>query len=329
MKNQNNDLVLVTAGDINYLWGVFLLVASIRKAGMDVPFLVGTKKFDDHANRVVTQLGGVDLLPLDGDPRSLAWLKARAMLQASAKWVAWADCDAFFTGDVTGLLRPDSEDLIHIRMRTPEERTGLIWKKAVRGDDDRVVPPKVLEVWRRDVMAVAGGALEKPRFLSTAPSNFFALSLEKHRSFLEMFDRFQMEVLPDHDIGNHVRTLENYPLFDESVLNACLAFAPDAPEVQPVYNLDKDFNRCFAHFPYHPKPWAGWTRRALAFFDEYVAVVDWAEKSGLELPGPVPRVLRPQFKRRVQALAPWTELKPKLKRRIDAAVKRFFGRERA
>lgn len=82
MAINDNDVTIVTAGDINYLWGVFLLIASARKAGMNTRFLVGTKKFDEHANRVLTQLGNVDLFPLDNDPRSLAWLKARTMLQA-------------------------------------------------------------------------------------------------------------------------------------------------------------------------------------------------------------------------------------------------------
>ena len=31
MKNNT----VVTAGDINYLWGIFLLIASMRKNGMD------------------------------------------------------------------------------------------------------------------------------------------------------------------------------------------------------------------------------------------------------------------------------------------------------
>ena len=48
MKNNT----VVTIGDINYLWGIFLLVASIRKSGMDEPILVGTQKFDDYCNLV-------------------------------------------------------------------------------------------------------------------------------------------------------------------------------------------------------------------------------------------------------------------------------------
>ena len=36
MKNNT----IVTAGDRNYLWGLFLLIASLRKNGMDEPVMI-------------------------------------------------------------------------------------------------------------------------------------------------------------------------------------------------------------------------------------------------------------------------------------------------
>ena len=63
MKRDNT---IVTIGDINYLWGIFLLIASARKAGMDEPFLVGVKKFTPEAERILSQFGGVRVLSLDG-----------------------------------------------------------------------------------------------------------------------------------------------------------------------------------------------------------------------------------------------------------------------
>ena len=65
---------IVTIGDINYLWGIFLLLASARQSGMTEPFLVGVKKFTPEAERVLTQLGGVTVLRLDGMKRSLTCL---------------------------------------------------------------------------------------------------------------------------------------------------------------------------------------------------------------------------------------------------------------
>ena len=68
MKRDNT---IVTIGDINYLWGIFLLMASARRSGMEEPFLVGVKKFTPEAERVLMQFGGVRVLSLDGINRSL------------------------------------------------------------------------------------------------------------------------------------------------------------------------------------------------------------------------------------------------------------------
>ena len=53
------DNTICTAGDHNYLWGLFLLIASMRRFGMDEPVIVGTKGFTDRDRRVLEQFGGV------------------------------------------------------------------------------------------------------------------------------------------------------------------------------------------------------------------------------------------------------------------------------
>ena len=308
---------IATAGDTNYLWGIFLLVASARKAGMDVPFLVGTRGFSPRDSRVLAALGGVEQLPLDGSRRSLTCLKSEVMLAARTSFVAWADSDAFFTGDVSRVLLPASGDEIHFRLRAPAEMPSAFPPRRF-GGDGRSVPPAVLDAWRADVRKVAGGALDAPRYGTTGSGCFLALSLARHRRFLEIWDALQKKVLPDRDVGVVDRSLAYYHQLDESTLNACLQFVPDAPRVQDVFRLDKDRARLFVHFVSRPKPWAGWTRRALRFFDEYVSVVEWAGASGLELPGPVPPCLRRAFARRARVLARWTELRPKLSARLGA-----------
>ena len=45
MEEHISDNTIVTIGDINYLWGIFLLIASARKAGMHEPFLVATTTY--------------------------------------------------------------------------------------------------------------------------------------------------------------------------------------------------------------------------------------------------------------------------------------------
>ena len=295
---------IATIGDINYLWGMFMLVASARKAGMKEPFVVGCKAFTPEARRVLEQFGGVSFVPLDDATRSLTCYKARVMLKAATSFVTWADSDAFFTGDVSDRLAPVDEGEIHFRLRGSAELPGASWMKRF-GCDGSAVPRPVLEAWRRDVGEVAGAAVEEPRFTTTGSACFCSLSLARHRRFLEIWHELQMKVLPEKDVGVADRSLVFYPQLDESTLNACLMFAPDAPRVQEVFRMNKERDRLFVHFIAQPKPWKGWTKAAFCFFDEYVGVLDWAVGQGLELPGPVPPSLMASRKRRLSWLIPW------------------------
>ena len=229
-----------------------------------------------------------------------------------------ADSDGFFTGNVSALLAPEDEGGIHARMRRPEELPGRSWNRDLAGDG-RAVPGEVLEAWRRDVAAVAGDALPEPRFASTVSACFFALSMRRYRGFLETWGELQERVLPARDVGVVDRSLRIYPQLDESTLNACLAFAPDAPSVRP-FRLNREKDRLYMHFVGLPKPWVGWTGRAFRFFDEYLSVVGWAGSRGLELPGPVPRSLEAANKWRCRLAIPWVAFRSKAARRI----KRFF-----
>ena len=83
MKRDNT---IVTIGDINYIWGIFLLIASARRAGMDEPFLIGVKKFTPEAERILAQFGDVRVLSLDGMKRSLTCLKAHVMLNVDTEY---------------------------------------------------------------------------------------------------------------------------------------------------------------------------------------------------------------------------------------------------
>ena len=311
---------IVTIGDVNYLWGLFMLIASARKAGMKERFIVGAKKFRPEDERVLTQLGGVEVLPLDGMKRSLTCLKAYTMLKVQTPYATWADSDAFFTGNVSDRLVPASPEEIHFRLRSPEEMPAA-FKGHMFGEDGRSIPRAVLEVWRRDIEEVAGEAREAPRYTTSGSASFCSLSIGRYRRFLEIWHDLQMKVLPERDVGVVDRSLLYYHQLDESTLNACLNFVRDAPRVQQTYRMNKERDRLFVHFIAQPKPWTGWTARAFRFFDEYVAVCDWAREQGFTLPGPVPACLKASNKRMLKALIPWTTLKPKLVRRL----RRIFG----
>jgi len=310
---------IVTIGDINYLWGIFLLVASARKAGMSEPFLVGVKKFTPEAERVLGQLGGVRLLKLDGMKRSLTCLKAHVMLNVDTEYATWADSDAFFTGNVSEILAPASPEEMHFRLRAPFEMPGAFRGHAF-GEDGRSIPKAVLEAWRKDVEDVAGEARAEARYATSGSASFCSFSMSRFRKFAETWHALQMKVLPERDVGVEDRSLLYYHQLDESTLNACLNFVPDAPRVQDVYKMDKDRDRLFVHFIARPKPWEGWTKRAFRHFDEYVSVVEWAVSQGLALPGAIPGCLMRSRKGLVRALIPWTTIKPKIAKRL----KRLF-----
>ena len=256
---------------------------------------------------------------LDGEKRSLTCLKAHVMLNVGTEYATWADSDAFFTGNVSEILTPDSPDEIHFRLRAPFEMPGA-FKGHTFGEDGRSIPKAVLEVWRRDIEEIAGEACGEPRYATSGSASFCSFSMARFRKFAEIWHSLQMKVLPDRDVGVVDKSLLYYHQLDESTLNACLNFVVDAPRVQDVYRMDKDRSRLFVHFIARPKPWEGWTKRAFRFFDEYVSVVEWAASQGLALPGPIPGCLVRSRKGLMRALIPWMTFKPKIVRRL----KRIF-----
>ena len=281
MKNN----VIVTAGDRNYLWGIFLMIASLRKNGMDEPVIVGTKGFDSEAAAVLTALGDVRLFPLDDFRRSLTCCKAMVMLQAESEYITWVDSDGFFIGNCSARLIPESPDQIHIRMRSAQEQPQA-FQGYTYGEDGHRIPQAVLDVWKKNV-----GGLETPRI----PRSCSACFLSVHRSarpFLEKWHEQMMTVLPAGNVGVVDRSLKYYHQLDESVLNSCLAFFPQAPRVAESFRLNKDPGELFIHFIGQPKPWQGWAPSAIRFFDPYVGVAEYAQAQGWKLPGKLPASLK-------------------------------------
>ena len=312
---------IVTIGDVNYLWGIFMLLASARKAGMDEPFLVGVKKFTPAAEKVLMQLGDVRLFPLDDAELSLTCYKPYVMREAKTEFVTWADSDAFFTGNVSELLPPAKRDEIHFRLRSTPEMPAA-FRNHEYGEDGRSIPQAILKVWHDDVAALAGAANAAARYPTSGSGCFCSLAREENRRFLDVWHELQMKVLPKRNVGVADHSLPYYHQLDESTLNACLNFVVGAPRVQDVFRMDKDPARLFVHFIAQPKPWVGWTRRALRHFDAYVSVVEWAQAEGLALPGPVPFSLVRKNRAMAGFLAPWTELRPKIRKRLG----RVFAR---
>ena len=120
MKNNT----VITAGDMNYVWGIAMLVASMRKSGMDEPVIVGGKNLSKDAVEMLERLGGVRVIPVD-TARSLTCMKPEIMLAADTDYITWVDGDGFFTGNCSSRLIPERPDEIHIRKRTSRKSAGV------------------------------------------------------------------------------------------------------------------------------------------------------------------------------------------------------------
>ncbi len=314
------DNTICTAGDHNYLWGLFLLIASMRRFGMDEPVIVGTKGFTDRDRRVLEQFGGVRLVSLDHAAHSLTCHKAEVMLAARTDFVTWADSDAMFKGNCSALLLPPDADEIRVRRRCAEEMPGAFPK----GYDLR----RILPAWRKDVAAAAGldaaalpGVTE--RFVASFRSCsacFLSVARSRER-FLRTWHTLMMR-LPKGNVGVVDKSLVAYHQLDESCLNACLAFLPDAPRVTETYGLDRDPERIYLHFIGRPKPWEGWTPRSARHIEAVVSTVEWAVAEGLELPGDVPSSLRRNRLALHRAMARWNELWFKARKRLCVGRRR-------
>ena len=312
-----------TAGDHNYLWGLFLIAASMRRFGMDEPLLVGAKALTARDRRVLEQFGRVAFLDLGHAGRSLTCHKAEVMLAAGTEFVTWADSDALFKGNCSALLPPPDARAIRVRRRGAAEMPG-----AFPAGCDLA---RILATWRLDVAAAAGlppaaipeaTAADVAAFRSCSAC-YLSLARSQER-FLRVWHALQMR-LPEGDVGVVDRSLACYHQLDESCLNACLAFLPGAPEVTETYGLDRDPERIYLHFIGRPKPWEGWTPRSARHIETVVSTVEWAVAQGLELPGGVPFSLRRAHLALNRRTARLCEVLFKIRRRLDG-LRRRLGR---
>lgn len=276
---------MVTTCDRNYLWGVFLLVASIHKENLPVKTLFVSVGFDSESERYLSQFPAVQVIRDDSDdPYSLNNRKAKAMLLADSDYIAWMDADCFVVGWIGDLLEPLNGQL-QIRMRQPAENATVFDRYYRPGDKRGSIPQWVLDRWRDDV-----GDSSTPRHDTTVPSNCFVI----HRRFMpliELWDRQIRKVVDPKTRGAIDRGNPAYWMTDESVLNSLLVFSSKAPEPSQ-YRLDNVAAGHVVHFIGSPKPWIGWTRRFLYCLPKVFELIEWLDKEGFRVP-PVP----PSFSR--------------------------------
>ncbi len=303
------DNTIATAGDQEYFWGILMLIASMRRNGMDEPVLVGERGFAPWQRAALERIPDVALRSLDGSGQSLTCAKPEVMLQADTEYVTWVDGDGFFIGNCSELLIPRDDRQIHIRRRSPEENP-LAFRHFSYGEDGRAIPQAILDAWREDV-----GSGIPPRLRQSCS----ACLLSVHRSarnFLRHWRDQMAAVLPAGNVGVVDRRLKFYHQLDESVLNSLLCFAPEAPEPSPEYRLDRAPSRLFVHFIGQPKPWQGWTPRAIRFFHEYAAGADYAIRQGWINAGQLPAPLDPSRYAVCRLTAPLVSIRTKIRNRL-------------
>ena len=267
------DNTVVTASDMNYFWGVLMLVASMRCHDMHEPVIVCGVEYSSEAKDILQQFPDVRIVDVPRGRLSLTCQKPNAMLLAETKFVTWADCDAFFHGNCSKLLTPQDENLIHIRRRSLTENK-MVYPQSPTG----AIPDEILDIWQTDV-----GERTEARFNTCCSACFMSLAT-RQRPFLERWRDQMTQVLPKGDIGVVDRRSKAYFQTDESVLNSLLCFLKEAPEVTADYQLNKNQEALFIHFVAHPKPWHGWSAYGFPHFDRYVAVAEYLLDNRFKLP---------------------------------------------
>lgn len=285
----SNTIVLVS--DRNYLWGVWMLIVSMRKNGMNEPALVQGEGYTESDIAILKQFADVTVLNrTHGAGRNLCCSKPDIMLLPDTDYVTWADCDAIFFGNCSRYLTADPEH-IHVEMRGERDNAGVFAKIYEPNDIHGGIPAKILDVWRKDV-----GENTEPA-LRTCCSTCFISIHRSHRDLLEKWRDQIQKVLPDDDTGVCDKRSFAYFQTDESVLNSVLCFSKAGIPPTDNFMLDKDPNAFFIHFAYQPKPWQMWNRYSIKYFDKTVELVEWAVAQGYKTPGPVPVSLQRKYRK--------------------------------
>jgi hypothetical protein len=272
---------LVTACDSGFIWGAFLLVASLRHSGCRIPMHVLARGLSAADQAVLEQFPDVHIFET-ADPKPMAFLKPEALLTAQTELVSWVDADCLFTDDPTPWLRtlPGS---ITIGCRS-RASTALMYQVYLGClPPDEIIPRGVLDIWKSDV-----GERAEPAIDSTVMTALFTLHREQ-RWFVQRMQEQIRKLMLDfsrykHGVFN--KASYAYHLAEENVLNSLLAFAFEAPAPKPLDSrlAEKHPGSCFVHFSAAPKPWQAWRPETLTHYDAVLALLDWAREQGCQTP---------------------------------------------
>jgi len=278
------DFTVVTACDRNYLWGAWLLIASLRYERNAVAVHAGGVGLADADWRLLGQFGGVRPVRMaTGIARGLCARKPEVLVTAETDYIGWFDSDTFVIGDITKYWRPPNGEF-QCRFRSPEELAGTFRGRSEAGGAPGTIPRRVLEVWQADVGERTACAIR-----STCSADNLTFH-RRHLDFIRRWDAQMTKVLPGNDVGVVNQQSAAYHQTDESVLNSLLGFAHAAPPTDGGFLLDQDPQAFVLHFGMTPKPWQRWNYRHLPYYENVLRVIEWAKGQGYETP-PLPRSL--------------------------------------
>ena len=286
------DLSFSTISEAKLGWGVTLLIASLRRAGLQNRVEIFSTDEAPELERSLAQFGNVKMHLLDTskDPRNPCLRKPETLLALETEYIGWFDNDCMIIGDIGKYYMPLNGEF-QIRMRGLEENAWVFERYYEPGEKRGPTPQKILKDWQADV-----GERTEPRVLTKCLANSFILH-RKHRAFLEHWQRQNDKIFPkERSVGVVDRNRPAYFITDESVLSSILAFANEIPPISE-YRFDKDPKNYVAHFALRPKPWERWQWRLWKYYDEVQSVLRWCEEQKIVLP-PLP----PSFQRRKKLL---------------------------
>lgn len=271
---------VVTACDSNYIWGAFLLIASLCYSEVKSYKKVLGIMLTDDEQELLTQFPDTEVINSNRiSDKSVCLMKPHAMQTAETDIICWMDSDCIVTGDVTDLIEAKDGE-IQIRFRSLEENAGVYRNYYGRNDEIGLIPQKVLDVWKSDV-----DDLEHPQIITVGQTNCFVIT-KNTMDFVDLWQIHMGKVIVDNALQVYDKKSIGYFMTDESALNSLMAFSSKAPKVKE-YLFDQDEDKLLVHFGLNPKPWVHWTKVALPYYDLTLEIIDWCLEMGYKVP-PIP-----------------------------------------
>jgi len=282
---------IVTACNRQYLWGVILLIASIRLNKGKYPVHVFSPDLRDDEIRTLEQFEGIKVFKSNNINPHMD--KAKAILSADTDYVTWVDSDCLFIGNLDHLLIPDN-DGFQIRFRQSNENSQVFKQRYKKGDVIGDIPADILSKWQTDVRE-----RNTPNINRQCVSNFISLH-KKHLPFIRKWDQqlSLIEVNPDQPVDKNSTA---YFMTDESILTSLFAFSQDIPEISP-YKLNLYPNQYLMHFGETLKPWNTWRARHLKYYNYVVSLINDLQAMNFLLP-PIPQSLDNKFRQRTHCIS--------------------------